>query len=132
VRSLFEWALAIAVLAGAVWLGSPWVTRWLPRPATVPTPEIDEAPLPAGVPAGARSVPLLVLLDATELRVGVAETALKAILSDRLAAGPRVISRGTFGDRITRAYLVQGTRFWIVLERPQPGDAVRVTGIFLQ
>jgi hypothetical protein len=132
VRSLVEWGLAIAVLAGAIWLGAPWVARWMPRPRAAPAAEVEPAPTPAGVPAGTHSVPLLVLLDGAEVRVGQPETGLRAILSDRLAAGPRVISRGTFGERVTRAYLAQGTRFWVVLERPQPGDQVRVTGIYLQ
>jgi hypothetical protein len=127
---LFEWALAIVVLAGAVWLGAPWVARWTTRPAAAPTAEID-ASLPTGVPPGAHSVPLLVLLDGTEVRVGLSEARLKAILSERLSAAPRIVSRGTFGERITRAYLAQGTRFWVVLERPQPGDDVKVTGIYL-
>ena len=131
-RSLFEWVLAVAVLGGAVWFGGPYAARWLPRQAAPPTTEIEVPATPTGVPPGARSMPLLVLLDGTEVRVGMPETTLRTILSERLAAAPRVASRGQFGDRITRAYLAQGTRFWVVLERRLPGDEVRVSAIYLQ
>jgi hypothetical protein len=43
-----------------------------------------------------------------------------------------VTTKGLFGDRVTLAYLAKGTRFWVVIERPQPGDEPQVTAIWMQ
>ena len=131
-RSLFEWVVAIALLVGAVRFAAPWVARWGPKPSPPSAGEPSVPNLPLGVAEGAVSVPLLVLIDGTELHVGLTETALRGRLSDRLAASSPVSTRGVFGERITLAYLAKGTRFWVVIERPQPGDQMQVAAIWMQ
>ena len=41
------------------------------------------------------------------------------------------MSRGEFGERHTRAYLVDGTRFYVVCERLQREGPIRVAGVYL-
>ena len=86
---------------------------------------------PHSVPAGATSVPVLVLLDGREVRTGVLQSRLNAIVPERFADGPAHVSAGEFGERRTRAYLVEGTRFYVVFERIERSGPMRVTGVFL-
>ena len=126
----FEWLAAGTAVIALIWLLSVPVQRVL-------GPRVDAAlvdvptGLPPGIPAGATSVPMLVLLDGREVRTGVLQSRLNAIVPDRFADGPAHVSAGEFGERRTRAYLVDGTRFYIVFERLERGGPMRVTGVYL-
>jgi hypothetical protein len=113
-----------------VWLLSVPVQRALgPR---VDAALVDVPPgLPPGIPAAATSVPALVLLDGREVRNGVLLSRFNAIVPERFADGPAHVSAGEFGERRTRAYLVDGTRFYVVFERLERGGPMRVTGVYL-
>jgi hypothetical protein len=87
--SAFEWVVAAAFLlatAAVAWL----IVTEMRAVRTPPTPrqERESAPVtePAAVPAGAISVPVLILLDGTEGRVG--DTLRK--VTDGLGAGTPV------------------------------------------
>lgn len=127
---VFEWLVAAAGVLALIWVLSVPVQRVL-------GPRVDAAPvdvsssLPPGVPAGATAVPVMILLDGREIRAGDLHTRLDTLLPDAVADGPAHVSRGEFGERHTRAYLVDGTRFYVVCERVQRNGPVRVAGVYL-
>jgi hypothetical protein len=131
VGSLFEWALAATGVALLIWLISVPVQRAL-------GPRVEAAPVdagvnvPAGVPPGAMSVPVMLLLDGRELRAGDSHARLHTLLPDKLAEGPAHITGDARGsERHTRAYVADGIRFFVVCERPDSGGAMRVQGIYV-
>ena len=130
IASFFEWLAAGAAVIALIWLLSVPVQRVL-------GPRVDAAlvdvptSLPPGIPAGATSVPVLVLLDGREVRTGVLQSRLNAMVPERFADGPAHVSAGEFGERRTRAYLVEGTRFYVVFERIERSGPMRVTAVFL-
>ena len=85
---------------------------------------------PAAVPPRSVSVPVVLLADGAELRVG--DTA--AVVSARLGAdsevAPPAIERTASGERMTRFYAQNGQRFVVVLEPLGDGQA-RVGAIYL-
>jgi hypothetical protein len=127
--SLVEWAAAAVVAMAVLWLGFTWIGPWLaqgPAPAAVEANEVPE-----GVPNGAQSVALLVLVDGTRIRVGETQSDIHARLGDlKDDPAPRV-SKGPFGDRLTRSFERQGTEFFLVCERTEPGGPVKVARIYL-
>lgn len=130
IGSIFEWVAAASGVVLLIWLISVPAQRLLGpqvEAALVDTPD-ERRP---GVPSGATSVPVLWLLDGREIRVGDLHARLNARLPERLSEGPPHISTGEFGERHTRAYLVDGTRFYVVCERPQRGAPMRVSGVYL-
>lgn len=126
----FEWLAAGAAVIAVIWLLSVPVQRVLGPRVDASLVDVPTG-LPPGIPAGATSVPVLMLLDGREVRTGVSQSRLNAIVPDRFADGPAHVSAGEFGERRTRAYLVDGTRFYIVFERLERGGPMRVTGVYL-
>lgn len=129
VGSFFEWIVAAVGVAAVVWLLSVPIQRALgPRvEATVDAP----GPVPPGVPAGATNVPVMYLLDGREIRHGELHARLVEIVPARFIDGPVVRGIGTFGERHTRRYAVDGTQFFVVCEQFEPGGPLRVAGIYL-
>ena len=127
--SLVEWMAAMAVAGVFVWVGVQGVRPWLS--SSEGSSSIDAEAPPTGVPVSAQSVPLLLLVDGTAIRVGDAQ----ADVHGRLGAAPDdpapIVSRGVFGDRLAHAYERQGTRFFLVTERTEPGGLPKVVGIYL-
>jgi hypothetical protein len=131
IGSLFEWLLAAAGVAILIWLISVPVQRALgPRVEAAPVVEPSTA-LPPGVPPGAVSVPVMLLLDGREIRAGDSHTRLHTLLPDKLVDGPTYISANGLGERHTRLYVVDGTRFFVVCERTDTSGPMRVLGIYL-
>jgi hypothetical protein len=130
VGSFFEWLAAAAGVAALIWVLSVPVQR-------VIGPRVDAAlvdvptSLPPGVPAGAMNVPGIMLLDGRQIRTGDLQSRVTSILPESAARGPTVISTGEFGERRTRTYIVDGTKFLVVCERLERGGPMRVTGVFL-
>jgi hypothetical protein len=130
VGSFFEW-LAAAVGAGAVvWVASVPAQRLMGPPAEA-APVEEPAAAPPGVPPGATIVPVMYLLDGRVIRQGELHTRLVQLLPDELLTGPIARGQGPFGERLTRTYTVDGTRFYVVCERMEPGGPMRVTSIYL-
>lgn len=130
IASLFEWLAAGVGVVALIWLLSVPVQRVLGPGVDAALVDVP-ASLPPGIPAGATSVPALVLLDGREVRAGILQSRLNAIVPEKLADGPAHVSGSEFGERRTRAYLVDGTRFYVVIERLERGGPMRVTGVYL-
>ncbi len=115
--------------AVVLWLGFTLAGDWFTRTPSAVSVEANE--VPEGVPSSAQRVPLLILLDGTTLRVGDAQVDMHARLGEAPGDQPPRVSRGPFGDRLTREYERQGTQFFVVCERTEPGGPVRVSRIYL-
>jgi len=133
VSSLLEWLVAAVGIVAVLAIGSVLVRDLRTVSAVTPVIAHEEAlpDPPATVPSRSVAVPVLLLSDGAELRVG--DTA--AELSARLGAGaevaPPAIDRTPSGDRVTRFYAHNGQRFAVVLG-PFAGDGqVRVAAIYL-
>jgi len=133
VSSLFEWLVALACILAVVAIGSVLmrdignVTAIAPVIAneeTLPDP-------PATVPPRSVSVPVVLLADGSELRVGDTADVLMHIGAGAEVAPP-TIDRTALGERVTRFYAQQnGQRFTVVLQPLAPDGEVRVTAIYL-
>lgn len=128
-RSALEWVVAAAVLLGVGWFSADIARSWIARKSEPAVEAI--AGVPPGVPTGATSVPLLLLLDGREIRVGQTQLSLGRILTPQMAAGDPHRSEGAHGERITQAYVDRGTRFFITTERTSRAGPFQVTGIYL-
>lgn len=130
IGSIFEWLSAGLCVVGILWLLSvPLQQLSGPRVDAALVDVRDE--LPPGVPSGATSVPVMLLEDGRAIRVGDLEALLPKLLAKGTADGPPHISVGEFGDRVTRAYRVSGSRVYVVSERSERGGPARVAGIYL-
>lgn len=121
----------MAMLAGA-----SVVVREI-RTVSVPPVMAREAPAPvrptsAGVPSRAVSVPVLLLSDGKELRVGETVSAVDRLLGANTDAAPPSLERGPNGERVTRFYERAGTRFVVVFEPFERNAEARVAAIYLQ
>ena len=134
--SALEWVVAAAFIVAVVAIGSiVWrelrtVTATLPviahesqAEATVP---------PAGVPARAVSVPVLLLPGGTAVRVGEGVAAIAARLGRQAEVGTQTVDRARFGERLTRFYEHLGTRFVLVFEPFEEKGEPKVAAIYLQ
>jgi hypothetical protein len=130
VGSVFEWAAAALGVIGLLWVISVPVQRLLGPRVEAAIGDARTA-TPPGVPADAVSVSVMWLLDGREIRHGDLHTRLEAILPAQLADGPAHVSHSELGDRHTRAYVVNGTRFYVVCDHLEPGGPLRVAGIYL-
>ncbi len=129
--AIVEWAAAIACVLGLIWVISVPVQRLTgPRVEAALVDVADR--LPPGVPAGAAMVPVLLLLDGRSIRVGDLESKVKAVLPERLADGPPLLSTGDFGERRLRAYLVNGTRVHVLFDRAERGEPLKVSGLYVR
>lgn len=127
--SLVEWVAAMAVAGALVWVGAQVVRPWLVSSAG--TASIEAGAPPEGVPASAQGVPVLLLMDGTALRVGDTQADVHGRIGTAQADPPPAVSRGIFGDRLVHAFERQGTRFYVVTERTEPGGLPKVVGIYL-
>lgn len=130
VGSFFEWLVAATGVVALIWVLSVPLQRLIGPRVDAALVDVPSG-LPPGVPAGATNVPVMMLLDGREIRTGDLRTRLNALLPEKLADGPAHLSTGEFGERHTRAYLVDGTRFYVVCERLEKGGPVRVAGVYL-
>lgn len=133
VSSLLEWVAALACIIGLAAVGSVVVRdlRTVSAVAPVIAHEEGMADPPASIPARSVSVPVLVLGDGAEFRVGDAAADVSTKLAGQSEVAPAVIDRTEAGERVTRFYAVNGQRFAVVFE-PFAGDRQpRVAAIYL-
>jgi hypothetical protein len=101
------------------------VTPVIAHDAALPDP-------PAAVPPRAISVPVLLLSNGVELRVGDSAEEVAVRLGRQAEVAVSSIDRTAAGERVTRFYEQGGMRFIVVLE-PFAADAqVRVAAIYVQ
>lgn len=132
-RSLAEWVLALAACAGLIWAGAPLVRRLAPpAPSTSAVVESALPGLPVGVPAGAETVPVIMLLDGTAIRVGMREPSLDHPGIARWVSGRRRVEPGVLGERLVVPYESEGARFWVVLDRTEAGRERQITAIYVR
>jgi hypothetical protein len=134
--SAIEWLLAAAFIIAALVVGSIVVRELRIVSAAMPViarePQPAAAAIPAGVPARAVSVPVLLLPDKKEVRVGDTVAQVAARLGRAAEVGSQVVERSRFGERLTRFYEHAGTRFVLVFEPFEAGGQPKVAAIYLQ
>jgi hypothetical protein len=133
VSSLFEWLVALACILGVVAIGSVMMRDIGNVTAIAPVIAHEEVlpDPPATVPPRSVSVPVMLLADGSELRVGDRAIDAFAHIGPNSEVAPPAIDRTPLGERVTRFYAQSGQRFAIVLQ-PLAGDgAVRVAAIYL-
>src|SRR6266542_6427980 len=138
VGSAVEWVVAAAFLLATLAVGS-LVLRELRAAASAgpdnPNPAAATAPataLPASLGPKAVSVPLLILAEGRELRVGDSAARVADVLGREAETGVQQSDIGPLGERTTRFYDYSGTRFALVFESPDKGSPLRVSAIYLQ
>jgi hypothetical protein len=135
IGSLLEWILAASFMVAMLATGSIAVREF--RTVSAVTPVIArEAPSlpdpPAAVPSRAVSVPVLLLPNGVEVRVGDVAAQVASRLGREAEVASPSVDRTPTGQRVTRFYEQAGMRFVVVLE-PFAGDGqVRVAAIYLQ
>jgi hypothetical protein len=131
--SILEWALAACVVAGAAMLVSVAVGA-LPYVRPVVPVIAGEAPvddMPAGVPPRSVSVPMLLLGNGREIRLGDRAAEVAARLGDAAQMMSESLDRSEVRERITRFYNYLGTQFVLVFEDAGRNDS-RVAAIYLR
>jgi hypothetical protein len=134
--SAIEWLLAAVFIIAAVAIASIVVRELRTVGAAMPViareSQSSAAVIPAGVPARAVSVPVLILPGKQEVRVGDTVSAIAARLGRDAEVGSQVVERGRYGERLTRFYEHGGTRFVLVFEPFEAGGEPKVAAIYLQ
>ena len=128
--SALEWAVAAACLLVILIVGA-FIARELRAVSSDTAPlgqAIEPTALPASVPARAISVPVLLLLDGKEVRVGDTATHVAALLGRAAEVGKQEVDGGSSGEQLTRFYEHAGTQFILVFER---SGELRVSAIYL-
>jgi hypothetical protein len=131
---LVEWALAAGAIV-ALLAGGSFLVREL-RTVSTATPVIaGEVPAsliipPAVVPPGAVSLPMLLLGDGREVRLGETLSAVIARLGRIVEAAAPVLERVPNGERVTRSYEYAGTRFHLVFEPLDGNSEPRLAAIY--
>jgi hypothetical protein len=133
---MVEWAVAAAFIV-AMLAAASIVMRELRMVSAVLPVMAHEAPAavpstPAGVPSRAISVPVLLFSGGEEVRVGESQSAVSALLGPGDEAGPQSVERAPNGERVTRFYERDGTRFVLVFEPFERNAEARVAAIYLQ
>ena len=131
--SAIEWLIAAAFLLATVAVATLIVRelRTVPR-AALAAPETPPSGIPSGVPSRAISVPVLLLLDGKEVRVGQTVEQVSQALGRAAEVGRQHADRGALGERLTRFYEHNGTKFVLVFEPFERNGQMRVAGIYLQ
>jgi hypothetical protein len=131
--AILEWVLAAMLIAAVVAAGTVLVREFRTVRAVVPV-IAGEAHLyydpPAVIPAGAVSVPLVLLADGQELRVGDRASDLAARIG-ALTMSSESIERTGVRERLTRFYSGLGVQFAVVLEALEQSEP-QVAAIYLR
>ena len=130
--SFLEWIIAAVVMAALVG-GALFVVRQAQRVRVTPV-NAEEAAVPAppaGVPPRTVSVPMLLLADGKELRLGATMAAVTALVGREAQVGDDVVEPAVGRERLTRFYNYLGARFVLVFDAAQDANA-RVTAIYLE
>ena len=131
--SALEWGVAAAFLMATLVVAS-LIFQGVRGPAARISAAERPAPgppLPAAVPAGAVSLPVLPFQDGKEVRVGDTAGIVVSRLGRNAETGREESDRGRLGPRLTRFYEYGGFRFMVVYEPFERNGEPRVTGIYL-
>jgi hypothetical protein len=131
--SVVEWVIAAAFLAATFAVGS-LIVRDLQASHIRPAAAVARAStsgIPAAVPAGAVSVPVLPFRDGKEIRVGDTASAVALRLGRAAENGRQEVDRVRLGERLTRFYEYAGFRFIVVYEPFERNGEQRIAAIYL-
>lgn len=134
-ESFIEWAVAAAFIVAMAGVASVIVREFRTMNAVTPVSARETIPPsapPAGIPSRAVSVPILLLSDGKEIRVGDSFRNVSARLGREAEAGTPMVERAPNGERQTRAYDYAGAQFILVVEPFEAGGTPRVAAIYLQ
>ena len=133
-RATAEWLAAAVIVAVLVAIGSTAIRDF--RSVTAVTPisarEVSAARPTASIPARAISVPLLLLGDGLEVRIGDAARDVMDRLAVAVETAPPSVERGPYGERLTRRLVYRNMSFALVIEPFARDTEPRVTAIFLR
>ncbi len=129
-----EWIVAAAFLGATFAVGS-LIFRDMQasanaRPAA-PVARASVSGIPAAVPPGAVSVPVLPFRDGKEIRVGDTASAIAVRLGRAAENGRQEVDRVRLGERLTRFYEYAGFRFIVVYEPFERNGEPRIAAIYL-
>jgi hypothetical protein len=132
-NSAVEWIVAAAFLIATVVVGSLLVRelRTVRAVSAAPAAQAEPAAKPTVVPHDAVSVPVLLLLDGRQLRVGQPAAEVETLLGTAARRSEQA-DRGALGPRLTRFYDYGGTRFVLVFEPFERNGSLRVAGIYIE
>jgi hypothetical protein len=131
--SILEWLLAATLIVAALAAGSIVFREVRTVRAVMPViaGEAQAHEAPAGIPERAISVPMLLLGNGREVRLGDRASEVAA----RLGAAVQIVSESldqtAVRERITRFYDALGTRFIVVFEGGAGAGDPRVAAIYL-
>ncbi len=131
--SALEWGVAAAFLAATLAVASlifQGVRGPATRVAAAGRPEAA-SPIPAAIPAGAVSVPVLPFSDGKEVRLGDTAGVVASRLGRAADSGRVESDSGRLGPRLTRFYEYGGFRFIVVYEPFERKGEPRATAIYL-
>ena len=132
--SFVEWLFAAACAAGVVMGAASAVQEFGSVRAVVPVraETVADPALFAGVPPDVVRVPLLLLANKREVRLGER----LADVADHLGSAARLVSESfedtAVGRRVTRFYDDLGVQFVIVFDAPGQNADPRVSAIFIR
>lgn len=132
VGSILEWFVAAAFIVIAFAAGSIVVREFRTVSAVMPVSAREAPEPPASVPPRTVSVPVLLLSNGKQVRVGESASLVADRLGREAEVGSPSIERAPNGERVTRFYEQAGTRFVLVFEPFEPGAEPRVAAIYLQ
>lgn len=128
-----EWLIAAAFLLATLAVASLIVQELRAARAVAPLQRAPEpAVMPLSIPTRAISVPVLLLLDGKQLRVGDTLEQVSGLLGRSAEVGSQDVSRGALGERLIRHYDHAGTRFILVFEPFEQNGRPRVAAIYIQ
>src|SRR5687768_4667476 len=130
--SFLEWLLAAAFVAGAATLLSVGRTEIRKVRAVVPVITGEALDMPAGVPPRSVSVPMLLLGDGLEVRLGDRASEIAARLGDVPQLISESLDRNEVRERVTRFYNYLDTQFVLVLEDFERDADLKVAAIYLR
>src|SRR5512139_1445676 len=117
-RAVAEWLVAAAIVTVLLAIATTAVRDF--RNVTAATPvsarEVTAARPTASVPARAIAVPLLLLGDGLEVRIGDAAQDVMERLAVAVDSAPPAVERGPYGERQTRVLTYGNTTFALVIE----------------
>ena len=132
--SLLEWLCAAVCAVGGVLLATSAIENFRSVPAVVPViaEEAPDAPAIDGLPSGVARVPLLLLTNRREIRLGdrLEDVGERLEPTARLEAESREDVSGT--RRVTRFYSDAGVQFILVFDARSSDQNARVSAIFIR
>jgi hypothetical protein len=129
-----EWIVALAFLVATILVAALIIRemRAVRTPAPATAPAMPPSRPPADLSSHSISVPSLLLLDGTQIRVGDTLEQVTSALGAASQVGQDIIEPARLGNRITRSCEHAGTRFVLVFEPFERNGPPRVTAIYLR